>query len=407
LFSLHYGPPGSGSALHAARAWTNAISQLGDYYHDLFQNGHVDVTYALRLEEANLLRARDLAVENGWHELVIGSMQGLRCLYEHTGRSVEWRRLVSHLITEFTNPATEGPLPGLAHQWKVLSSYRIRIARRDRDWRTAERVQQKMIDECRKQAMPALAKSPATLDDDQRHDIHDLAVANEQLGQLLYAQDDPNCIKPYMEAMELCRRIDDARGEGTLAFSLGNAYVEVPRLRDLDQAEHWYEYRLMRLEDYDTVGRASVLAQLGSVSYQRFLEDSPTETDSQKLLRHLIEASAAYQRALSLFPTDAVDERAVIHSQLGVIFHNAGNTREALVHYQQAIQYRERQGNRYAAGQARFNVALALARSGQPSDALLYAQAALRDYEAVGAGAAAKADLARQLIAALQQGKPV
>jgi hypothetical protein len=43
-------------------------------------------------------------------------MQGLRVLYEHTGRAVEWRRLVEELIPELTDPATGGPLPGREEQ---------------------------------------------------------------------------------------------------------------------------------------------------------------------------------------------------------------------------------------------------------------------------------------------------
>ena len=72
-------------------------------------------------------------------------------------------------------------------------------------------------------------------------------------------------------------------------------------------------------------------------------------------------------------------------------------------HYQQAIQYCERQDNRYGAGQSRYNAAITLADAGRNRDALLYAQAALRDFQAVGPGAAADAERARQLITQLEQ----
>ena len=96
---------------HAIRAWTTAIRDLGDYYHDHYGAGHADVIGNLEAEEANLLRARQLAIEHHWPELVIGPMQGLRALYQHTGRAIEWRRLVAELTPVFTDPATGGPRP--------------------------------------------------------------------------------------------------------------------------------------------------------------------------------------------------------------------------------------------------------------------------------------------------------
>ena len=82
----------------------------------------------------------------------------------------------------------------------------------------------------------------------------------------------------------------------------------------------------------------------------------------------------------------------------------AGDTATALGHYQKAIHYRERQDDRYGAGWARHAAAITLADAGRRHDALLYARAALRDYEAVGPGAAARADQARQLITRLETG---
>jgi len=60
-------------------------------------------------------------------------------------------------------------------------------------------------------------------------------------------------------------------------------------------------------------------------------------------------------------------------------------------------------GNRFGAGQTRFNIALMLATD-RPADALLFAQAALADFESYGGRAEADAADARALIARLRQG---
>ena len=160
LFKQHYGPDGSPPALHATRAWTTATSSLGNYYHHQYGQGHTEVTGVLGAEEANLLHARRLALTHGWHDLIIGPMQGLRILYEHTGRTIEWRRLVDELIPELTDPATGGPRPGREQEWAILTEYRVRIARDARDWPAAEQLQNARITWEREQAAAALAIPP-------------------------------------------------------------------------------------------------------------------------------------------------------------------------------------------------------------------------------------------------------
>ena len=120
------------------------------------------------------------------------------------------------------------------------------------------------------------------------------------------------------------------------------------------------------------------------------------------LLEHLNAALHSYQQALELTPADYHDQRGLTEHQLGVIYHRAGDTAEALRHYQRAIQHIEAQGDLFEAGRARSNIAILLAGDGRISDALHYARAALDNYEQAGPGAAAGADRARRLIAELE-----
>ena len=102
-------------------------------------------------------------------------------------------------------------------------------------------------------------------------------------------------------------------------------------------------------------------------------------------------------------PLDDHETRGVTENELGNIYGRAGQARQALRHYQQAIQHHEIRGNIYAAGRTRQDVAVLLANDGRIGDALQYARAALHNYEQAGPGAADRADRARQLIAELEQ----
>ena len=406
LFQQHYGPDGSPPALHAARAWTTATSDLSDYYNRQYNEGHTEVIGTLEAEEANLLHARRLALTHHWPDLIIGAMQGLHVLYQHTGRAIEWRRLVDELIPELTDPDTSGPRPGREEQWPTLTSYRVRIAQDARDWPAARQLQNTVIAWHRERAAPALDISPGELNDRQRTQIVGLASALGDLGQILRGQDDPGCVQLYQEARDLFQRIGNRRAEATAAFNLGHAYRAIPALRDLDQAEHWYKRYLELLDEHDALGRARGTGELGNVAHERFKDARAAGAPVEQLLRHLNQAADAYQQALGLLPDNAVDDLAVTHSALGTIYGAAGDIATALGHYQKAIHYRERQDDRYGAGWARHAAAVTLARSGRQHDALLYARAALRDYEAVGPGAADRAARARQLIALLEQEPP-
>jgi tetratricopeptide (TPR) repeat protein len=402
VFKQHYGPDDSPAADHAILAWTIATSKFGDYYLRQFDEGYTDVIGVLEAQEANLLRARQLALSHHWPDFAIGAMQGLRTLYEHTMRLVEWRRLVEELVPEFTDLATGGPLPDREQHWSLLTEYRISFASYDLDWSTARQLQESIVAWRRQRAAAALSTPDEDLGDQQCTEIRNVAVALEQLGHILRQQDNSGCLKPYAEAMELHQRIGYRYGESFVALNLGHAYKDVTVLRDLDKAEHWYRCATETLEEQDTVRRGEYTGQLGDLAYERFRSARPANAPKDQLLGYLNDAIVAYTRALALLPDHAVKNLAVIHHGLGNVYGEVGDTIHALAHYQQAIQHREHEGNRFQAGIQRYNAAIVLRTAGRPEDALLYVQAALRDYEAAGPGAASLADQARQLVVLIE-----
>jgi tetratricopeptide (TPR) repeat protein len=398
LYRNAYGPPGT-----TARAYTHALAQLGAYYHRQLQEGRGDVVPALAAEEGNLHHALTLALNAGHWEDAVGCLQGLRALYQRTGRDGEWARLVSQVTPAFVDPATDGPLPGRENEWFIIIGYRVRLALDARDWPTATRLQNLLTAWAREQADAALATPSDQLTPDHLNQIRTLDVSLEFLGHILLHQQDPGCLPHYQEAMALAQRVEDKAGESAIATSLGNAYLYVPGLRDLDQAQRWHQRSLDLEPEHNRVGRAKSLGQLAAVAYQRFREARAGHEPGTALLGHLNAALHGYQQALALLPADDAEDLAVVHNQIGVLYDQARDTRQALHHYQQSIKYKEARGDTYGAGQSRYNIALLLQGDRRPGDALHYAHAALHDFERTGPGAARDAAETRELITQLEQ----
>jgi tetratricopeptide (TPR) repeat protein len=403
LFAEHYGTSQRQPVHNAMRAYVGAISDLGSYYNGQYGDGRTDVIGWLGREEANLMSAREIARSNGWVEPVIGAMQGLSVLYQHTGRLTEWKRLVDEFPQGLVEASSGGPLPGLETEWAVLTRYRAELARDALNLAEAERLQRVLVDWRRKQAAAALATPPgAALDEERRDTLSALAVSVENLGHLLREQRHVSCIEQYREALSLHRRIGDQQAQSILAFNLGSAYLKVPSLRDLDEAEHWYQLSFELCPDSDRLARAKTTGQLGSLAYERFKDLFDAGAPDEQLLRHLNESAAAYQAALDLLPDDAASDLSIVHFQLGAINTEAGDLDSAMAHYRESARYGETLADPYAAGQILFNIAFALSRAGRYQDALLYARASLRDFEQVGPGTAEATRRARELIAEIE-----
>jgi tetratricopeptide (TPR) repeat protein len=403
LFAAAVGPPASPAAVRAARAYTRTLARLGDYYHDQHNDGLADAVPVLRAEEGNLRHALALALDGGHWDDVTGCLQGLRVLYERTGRDGEWARMVAEVTPVFVDPDTDGPRPGRDQEWSMVTEYRVQLARAARDWPAATRLEDLRLAWDRGRAAAALAVPAGQLTDFQRRQIRSVAVSLTSLGDILRLQGDVGCLPHYREALALAQRIQDTALESALATGLGNAYLNVPDLRDLDQAQRWYQYGLDRVPENDRIGRAKATGQLARVAFARFGEARDAGQPEGVLLGFLNEALAGYQRALELFPADDAENLATAHNQLGVIYREAGEARRALHHYQQSIRFKEARGDTYGAGQTRYNIALVLWGDGRPGDALLYARAAQHDFERVGSGAAGVIARAKALVADLEQ----
>jgi len=380
------------------------MGELGSNHLMQYMEGNRDVIAVVRAEEANLLHARRLARTHAWWGRVISTMQGLRALYEHSGYQSEWAALVSEIVPDFVDPTTDGPLPGREEQWGLVAEYRVRLAMDALRWAEAERLQRLRVECERKHASAALAVALDALDKAARNPIRTLAASLEQLGTIQREQANSDCLGAYREAIDLCQRIGDRAGEAVVALNLGRAYEDISALRDVDQAEQWYRRSLELLRKRDRLGRAKCFNQLGLVALERFRKARAARGEQEELLRHIKAAAQLCHQALDLLPADAVDDLAMTHNQLGNIYNSAGDLDRALPHYSESIRYWEVVGNLYNAARTRFNVAATLADAGRLSDALAYAQAALRNFETYGDRAADDIQKTQRLIAMIRQG---
>jgi tetratricopeptide (TPR) repeat protein len=403
LFDQYYLPDQDNNPKLAARAFVEVMGVLGEYYFYQYEAGNRDVIDLLTAEEANLLHARQLARANGWWDGVLGTMQGLRQVYDQTGRRAEWARLVEEIMPDFVDLATDSSLPEREEKWGVVTQYRVRLAMEARQWAEAERLQRACLAWDRQRAASALAVCSEALDSTQRYTIRQLAVSLNELGLILREQGKADCVAAHEESLTLDEQIGDKAGAAISAFSLGHAYMDISAIRNLEQADHWYRRSLQLHDDRDRLGRSKCLNQLGLVAYEHFEEARAVGQPDEELLRHLNDALQFYHQTLDLLPPNAMDDLAVTHDQLGNIYSEADDLDRALLHYCEAIRYKEEAGDLYHVAQTRFNVAAALADADRFDDALLYAQAALRNFETYGDSAAADIQKTQQLIAIIEQ----
>jgi tetratricopeptide (TPR) repeat protein len=364
------------------RAFVEAMAVMGDYCFHQYEHGNRDVIEVLMAQEANLLHARSLARSNAWCDPVIGTMQGLCQLYQHTERIAEWSRLVEEIAPDFMDRSTQGPLQGKEKAWNLVTGYRVMLAVRGRRWDDAEHLQSMLVHWDRHRAASILARSPGDWSAEEKAVLRFLAVDLLRLSEIQREQGLVSCVAGYREGLSLAKSIQEFQEAAVCAYNLGRAYEELPEIRDLALAEQWYRRSLDRHKKEDRLGRARCLKQLGSVAHCRFVETAKARRPAEECLKYLSQARDCTEQALNLTPANAARDLATTHNQLGNIYRDVGEIQMALHHYRESIRYWEGMQGRFQAGQNRYNAAITLAMAGHFPDARDWAQAALRDFQA-------------------------
>jgi tetratricopeptide (TPR) repeat protein len=362
------------------------------------------------LEEDNLLCVRRTARIQGWWPLVISAMQGLQALYDYQGRQSEWSRLVAEISADYCTP-DDAPIPGREKSYGLVMSYRVRLAREhDRDVNQAAALQEKLVEWDRQRAAATQSLFPGPLKPVQRDRLRALAVSIDGLGHILRDLGNVDCVEQYKVAIVYYQRIQDTTGEAITSYNLGHAYKNIPAIRNLDTAEAAYQQSLALHNPNSVMWRSRCLHQIGMIHHERFRESRGRNEPAEDLLKHRQTAERHYLAALALWPPTALTDIVPFHIDLGALYADLGQLKQARDHYEEAVKICEQTANLYGAGMSRFNMALmyldAAQREATPSqqrDLLLraqaFAEAALRDFQHYQGRAAALEASAQGLLA--------
>lgn len=417
LFEQFYltGESGKGTS-EATRAYTEALSEFGHHCHMFYLSGmRTETVGVLSAEESNLLHARQLALKYGWLDSVIGTMQGLRYLYEHRGRRTEWARLVAEIDSNFRNPETDGPLPGLEDHWVIVTEYKANIAREKRELHDAERLLQLLVKWHRQHTGVLFKGSTTELNPVARNAIRGFGAALQQLGVLLHMQGESSCVEIYEEAIQIAQLIDDTTSEALVSFSFGNVYISSSHTNpffdastdfvpvDLDKAEYWFRRSLELRAGIDRLGRARCLNHLGLVTLERYAKAREDGQSNEELLRLLNSALHFHFQALELHPLDAKHDLGVTYSLIGRVYASVGNAEKVISNWQKALHYFEAAESVYHAAAVRLNIAVILQGTHRLLDAKDYAYAALSGFESYSNNVVDEVQRVRNLIARIDE----
>jgi tetratricopeptide (TPR) repeat protein len=234
------------------------------------------------------------------------------------------------------------------------------------------------------------------------------------LGLILSEQSNPDCVAAYEEAIQHMQRIQDTAAEAIAHFNLGNAYKDIPAIRNLDAAEAAYRRVLPLQNPNDAAGQSATSMHIGMVNHARFEESRQRDESAETLLKHAQAAEQHYLQALALCPSTDLTHLAPVHYQLARLCVDFGQTEPAREHFEKAVHYFEQTSDHYSAGLSRHGMAVmyfqAAEREAAPSRqrdllhrAQAYAQAALRDFQHFQGRAAADEAKAQQGLAAIAQ----
>lgn len=396
----------------ATAAFVEAITKVAGEGYRNFRNSNPSAVHWMAVYEMNLLHARELALAHGWWDSLATIMQGIGALYQSTGRRGEWSALVNEVVPHFTDLVTDGPLTGYETVWHIVTEFRVRLAYNARQWAKVECLLELVIDTNLRQLSAGSVESfiaqtrttsGETLDHSQSETIVSMTGSLHELGLLQQELGQPECIQSLKQSVVISKWIGDSCHEKLSTFALGVAYFSVDEIRNLQQAEHWFDRYSDLLEAHETWERSILFNEIGNLARERAYKVS-TEGGSQEEVRaRLQEAVEAYHQALELTPSHANGSLAFKHNLLSTAYRELRTIDASLENSREAIKFAELAGDLFEAGRARFNAAITSLENGDYDYARLYAQAALDNFGTFGQGAAAETSNTRTLLADIER----
>jgi tetratricopeptide (TPR) repeat protein len=376
-------------------AYVEAITKAASFYGGfIFSGRESDVLPMTALHEANFLNARALAIAGQEWDNAGTIMQALQMIYERTARDSELVRLADELGPLLADESTGLPPPALEQDFLKITEIRVRAARRARKFEEAERLMRLSlkVSERRAEAARAVPEAERNL-----NALRSLCVDYGHLGLVLFDQGRPDCVDYFQKAMVVAEEIGDSSSIARIAGNLANVYLQIPGLRDLDEADKWLS---LAIENYagDPLGQSKCYGQRALLKIRQVMEGAGT--DPAKNVEYMEQAADALNQAFRLLPKDATRELVGLHEYAGMFYQIVGATDEAVSHYVQAMKAAEETGQQDGIGMLRIKAAGTLAAAGRFSDAALFAEQAIRD--AVRDGEQDEVRDAEELLAAIR-----
>lgn len=395
-----------------AYAFVYAMAERGaEMSSALLLNKIPQMVFEVQNEESNLLHARRIALRERWLHAVPQMMDSLRELYEEGGRKAAWRQLVEEVTPYFIDPKSDLPLPGLEIRYHNITDYRALVARQAGDYGEAERLQRIFLEWSSQYDDAHSWKDHDELQPDEREgstsqapwiDASKLQKAayharisalNNQAIALMELRDS-RCVNLLKEALRLAEQSDDLLGQVATSFNLGRAYMMVPSITDLGEAEAWGQRALTLCPKDDLWRLGKCYKHLGFVALMRS-EEQPEDKRESYLLN---ECYPHLSKALSLLPEHCVDDLAETHDLLGMLFREISKTDESLEHFRKSLRYREASGNKSAAAITRISMAEVLALDGRLVEAREFAESAYHNFKGLGEAGEWGAERAAKLL---------
>jgi hypothetical protein len=329
----------------------------------------------LAAEEANFLEAQRLARTHRNWKRSLQIAQLLTLLYDQTGRRFQLRRLLDETLSDLIDPATKTPLTDDQNEKFQITMWVAGLATELEDYGNSERLLTSLIGQER--TWIATEPNAARVNELSRLLLGSLLCA---LGDAQRARGKIDCVATYEEAYALAKDSDSTYLQQTLSLNLSRAYAEVTRPPDLAKAETFALRSLELCAISNNRARAACMIQLSEVYWQRIHRAVESDRSREEVSHYAHQFASSCSAALSLLPSDAVEQRAAVLARMGNAFGFVGDLKQARRCVQDSIQLYSGAGRLYEAAKVRGRAALNFRRHGAYQDALAYAEAALSDF---------------------------
>jgi tetratricopeptide (TPR) repeat protein len=308
-FDGHF-PPGSTVRDRIRAAFCDALAECGSRSITAYNAGAPAALETVAWTDASLARAWQIACEaKRWSALP--NLLAARCMVAfETRQDAQLERLLEEAKPVLVDSVSGGALVDREAAWELWVSFRVRLMRRQGNWRGANAELAPLIVRLRQKASSALSADPtASLSADQAAALARLATELYAQAQVSYALLDPACASLLDEVVGFARRVGNS-GLASKATVFKASLSEIGT-EGADTSPGWED--AMQSPDGALSGMAYMTAGERALALVKRLCDENAEgsdalmNQARALLRS---ARSAFKSALAVLPPQPADKLA-------------------------------------------------------------------------------------------------